>query len=205
MRWLGGIGRRRSEDAAKPWKPALLLPLALIGVAACRSTTPDDLDSANVALGTLTQPSWVGGLGGIVLDDGSGYWFDVLRGARRYTLSHEERRELLKAVDDADFFDLPERLHNNDITDGSETTLFVATPSTQHWSVNYVHDSGDYRTVADALGRTLPGPQSGAPVEPVELVRDVKAYLERGADGEKRRAVSRWLGRAEAMIAATPK
>src|SRR6187402_169007 len=139
---VGGIGLSEtpSRRAPKPWTTAGVLVLALAGLGACRSTTPDDFDPASVALGTLTQPSWVGGLGAIVLDDGSGYSFDVLRGARRYTLSHDERRELLKSVDDADFFDLPERLHNNDITDGSETTLFVATPSAQHWSVNYMHD-----------------------------------------------------------------
>ena len=188
-----------------PWTRACLLVLMLVAVSSCRSATPDDLDPANVVVGYLTQPSWVGGAGGIVLDDGSGYSFDVLADGRRFAPTLEARRKLLQAVDDADFFDLPERLHNDDITDGTEKILFVATASKQHWSANYMHDSSDHRELSDALAQVVQTAASGAPAEPVELVvREVEAYLARGDHGEKGAAVSRWLEQSKVMIANTP-
>lgn len=179
--------------------------MLLAGVSSCRSATPSDLDPASVVLGYLTQPSFVGGAGGIVLDDGSAYSFDVLADAHHFALPLEARRKLLQAVDDADFFDLPEKLHNNDITDGTETTLFVATASKQHWSANYMYDSSDHRAVLDALAQAMGPAASKAPASPVELVvREVEAYVARGDHGGKTAAVSRWLEQAKVMIATTP-
>lgn len=151
--------------------------------------------------GYLVVRSFIGATGGIVLDDGKAYAFDAQVGVRIYGVPEARRAKIAGIVDDADFFDLPARLENTDITDGNDVDIVVATSQRVHWSSNYMDRNEDHAAVSRAIGAEATPPARGIRVDSTPaMYAELEAYAARQHGSPKGAAVERWLGRARQMI-----
>jgi hypothetical protein len=191
---------------------AVALVFAGVGLSACTrpsagggGTAPPRADSADQVYGYLVTRSFHGGSGGLVLDEGRSYAFDVDAGVQQGTTTPAELRALAEAMTNAHFFELPPRLHNNDITDGNEVELIGVVGNRSHRSVNYMDRSTDYAKALSAVGKLVPMPQDSAHGEPPQaLYSSLGAYLERAPSSPKTVAIRHWLDSAKALLGTNP-
>jgi hypothetical protein len=170
------------------------------GSASGGSASPDKAECWDRVYAYTVRQSFVGASGGIVLDDGHAFGFDALLGVKERLLSPEQLRSLSAAIDDANFFDLPPKLHE-DIPDGNETELTVAECTRSYSSVNYMADSSDYKAALKAISSAAPAPRSGQAFSAPELLEPkLRAYLANKSPSELTRAAERWLGTAKQLL-----
>jgi len=192
---LSGCTRGTTESAGStPTRSAGSTPTHSAG------STPTRAEVVDQVYGYLVTRSFHGANGGLVLDDGQSLAFDVDIGVQRRTVSPSELVALADAMADASFFELPERLHNNEVLDGNEAQLMGATSARVHWSVNYMDRSKDYARALAAVAKLAPKPIQPPAEAPQALYASVEAYLARSGSSPKAVAVRRWLDSARALF-----
>lgn len=133
------------------------------------------IDPKDGAVAITVTTSFVDtGLKGIILEDGTGYAWQLRAGilkAVKFRIPLEEKTSLISTVAGSGFLALPKKLHNNDVTDGTETRIAIADSSRSHAVWNYMVEDQTFLATSKELSRVIEDHlDTGQPLE-VETLR----------------------------------
>ena len=185
--------RRPSTTSTAAARLFLLTALAGCASSACRSIVAGD-----ALYGEVVSHSFQGGGGSIIFEDGT--VLDVVppHGASTCRVPTETLETIATAMRGADFFAIPQDLHNYSVFDASSISVFVATSARLHWSSNYAVDDPRHLRAQQALRVRCDGPRT--PLSPEALDAVVAAYIARSRSSAKAEAARRWLAEVRRLL-----